>query len=67
LIGCPAGFYASQFSVTGALYTCQPDLVGFVKCLLLGVIELKKPNASPLQPARPPHLDRPDSTYGTTD
>ena len=33
----------SQFSVTGALYTCQPDLVGFVNDLPLVVIELKKP------------------------
>ena len=33
----------SQFSVTGALYTCRPDLVGFVNGLLLVVIELKKP------------------------
>ena len=33
----------SQFSVTGALYTCRPDLVGFVNGLPLLVIELKKP------------------------
>ncbi len=33
----------SQFSVTGALYTCRPDLVGFVSGLPLVVIELKKP------------------------
>ena len=34
----------SQFSITGALYTCRPDLVGFVNGLpLLVVIELKKP------------------------
>lgn len=33
----------SQFSVTGALYTCRPDLVGFVNGLPLTVIELKKP------------------------
>ncbi len=32
-----------QFSVTGALYTCRPDLVGFVNGLPLVVIELKKP------------------------
>ena len=32
----------SQFSVTGALYTCRPDLVGFVNGLPLLVIELKK-------------------------
>jgi hypothetical protein len=32
----------SQFSVTGALYTCRPDLVGFVNGLPLVVIELKK-------------------------
>jgi len=34
---------ASQFSVTGALYTCRPDLVGFVNGLPLVVVELKKP------------------------
>ncbi len=33
----------SQFSVTGALYTCRPDLVGFVNGLPLLVVELKKP------------------------
>ncbi len=33
----------SQFSVTGALYTCRPDLAGFVNGLPLVVIELKKP------------------------
>jgi len=32
----------SQFSVTGALYTCRPDWVGFVNGLPLVVIELKK-------------------------
>lgn len=33
----------SQFSVTGALYTCRPDLVGFVNGLPMVIIELKKP------------------------
>ncbi len=33
----------SQLSVTGTLYTCRPDLVGFVNGLPLIVIELKKP------------------------
>ena len=33
----------SQFSVTGALYTCRPDLVGFINGLPWLVIELKKP------------------------
>ena len=33
----------SQFSVTGTLYTCRPDLVAFVNGLPLVVIELKKP------------------------
>lgn len=33
----------SQFSVIGALYTCRPDLVGFINGLPLVVIELKKP------------------------
>ena len=39
----------SPFSVAGALYTCRPDLVGFVNGLPLVVIELKKPGV----PARP--------------
>jgi len=33
----------SQFSVTGDLYTCRPDLVGFVNGLPWVVVELKKP------------------------
>ncbi|NBW83296.1 type I restriction endonuclease subunit R, partial [bacterium] len=33
----------SQFSVTGSLYTCRPDLVGFVNGMPWVVIELKKP------------------------
>ena len=33
----------SQLSVTGALYTCRPDLVGFVNGLPWVVSELKKP------------------------
>ncbi|HVA65323.1 MAG TPA: type I restriction endonuclease subunit R [Elusimicrobiota bacterium] len=33
----------SQFSVTGSLYTCRPDLVGFINGLPVVVIELKKP------------------------
>jgi type I restriction enzyme R subunit len=33
----------SQFSVVGGLYTCRPDLVGFVNGLPVVVIELKKP------------------------
>jgi type I restriction enzyme R subunit len=33
----------SQCSVTGALYTCRPDLVAFVNGMPLVVIELKKP------------------------
>jgi type I restriction enzyme, R subunit len=33
----------SQFSVTGTLYTCRPDLVGFINGLPMVVIELKKP------------------------
>jgi type I restriction enzyme, R subunit len=36
----------SQFSVTGALYTCRPDLVGFVNGLPWIVIELKKPGVA---------------------
>lgn len=33
----------SQFSVVGQMYTCRPDLVGFVNGLPLVAIELKKP------------------------
>lgn len=33
----------SQFSVIGSLYTCRPDLVGFVNGLPWIVVELKKP------------------------
>lgn len=33
----------SQLSVTGDLYTCRPDLIGFVNGLPLVVIELKRP------------------------
>ncbi|MFZ0434658.1 MAG: type I restriction endonuclease subunit R [Chthoniobacterales bacterium] len=33
----------SQLSITGQLYTCRPDLVGFVNGLPLMVIEFKKP------------------------
>jgi len=33
----------SQFSVVGSLYTCRPDLVGFVNGLPWVVMELKKP------------------------
>lgn len=33
----------SQLTLTGALYTCRPDLVGFVNGLPLVVVELKKP------------------------
>jgi len=34
----------SQLSVVGSLYTCRPDLVGFVNGLPWVVIELKKPS-----------------------
>ncbi|PAW77866.1 MAG: deoxyribonuclease HsdR [Verrucomicrobia bacterium Tous-C9LFEB] len=33
----------SQLSITGELYTCRPDLIGYVNGLPLVVIELKKP------------------------
>jgi len=33
----------SQFGITGALYTCRPDLVGFLNALALLVVELKNP------------------------
>ena len=33
----------SQMTITGDLYTCRPDLIGFVNGLPFVVIELKKP------------------------
>jgi len=33
----------SQFTVVGPLYTCRPDLIGFVNGIPFVVIELKKP------------------------
>jgi type I restriction enzyme R subunit len=33
----------SQMTITGPLYTCRPDLIGFVNGLPLVLIELKKP------------------------
>jgi type I restriction enzyme R subunit len=36
----------SQLSVVGSLYTCRPDLVGFVNGLPWVVIELKKPGVA---------------------
>jgi len=51
----------SQFSVTGAFYTCRPDLVGFVNGLPWVVIELKKPGVPARGVRREPHpLQGPD-------
>jgi type I site-specific restriction-modification system R (restriction) subunit len=36
----------SQLTITGSLYTCRPDLIGFVNGLPLVVIELKKPGVA---------------------
>jgi len=36
----------SQFSAVGGLYTCRPDLVGFVNGLPWIVVELKKPGVA---------------------
>ncbi|HEY2801846.1 MAG TPA: type I restriction endonuclease subunit R [Chthoniobacterales bacterium] len=36
----------SQMTITGPLYTCRPDLVGFVNGLPLVLIEFKKPGVS---------------------
>jgi type I restriction enzyme, R subunit len=36
----------SQFTVVGTMYTCRPDLIGFVNGLPWVVIELKKPGVS---------------------
>lgn len=36
----------NQMSITGDLYTCRPDLIGFVNGLPLVVIEFKKPGVS---------------------
>jgi type I restriction enzyme R subunit len=35
--------FVSQMTVTGPLYTCRPDLIGFVNGLPLVVMEFKKP------------------------
>jgi type I restriction enzyme R subunit len=35
----------TQLTITGTLYTCRPDLIGFVNGIPLVVIELKKPSA----------------------
>ena len=43
---CPANndfLLVSQMTITGPLYTCRPDLIGFVNGLPLVVIELKQP------------------------
>lgn len=37
----------SQMSVVGTLYTCRPDLIGFVNGLPLVLIEFKKPGIPP--------------------
>lgn len=37
----------SQLSITGQLYTCRPDLIGFINGLPMVVIELKKPGVPP--------------------
>jgi type I restriction enzyme R subunit len=39
----------SQMTITGQLYTCRPDLIGFVNGLPWVVIELKKPGVSARQ------------------
>ena len=36
----------SQMTITGPLYTCRPDLIGFVNGLPLVLIEFKKPGIS---------------------
>lgn len=36
----------SQLTITGPLYTCRPDLIGFVNGLPLVLIEFKKPGVS---------------------
>jgi len=45
----------SQFSVTGALYTCRSNLVRFVNGLPPVVIELKKPGV-PARAGRSPRI-----------
>ena len=48
----PAGndfLLVSQITVTGQLYTCRPDLVGFVNGVPWVVIELKKPGVAARQ------------------
>ncbi|MDQ3314528.1 MAG: type I restriction endonuclease, partial [Verrucomicrobiota bacterium] len=36
----------SQMTITGPLYTCRPDLIGFVNGLPLVLVEFKKPGVS---------------------
>src|SRR5262249_25393105 len=36
----------SQMTITGQLYTCRPDLIGFVNGLPLVVMEFKKPGVA---------------------
>ena len=42
-------------TLTGPLYTCRPDLVGFVNGLPLVVVELKKPGVPQRGVRREPH------------
>ncbi len=38
--------FVSQMTITGPLYTCRPDVIGFVNGLPLVLIEFKKPGVS---------------------
>jgi len=49
----------SRLCVIRALYTCRPDLVGFINCLPLVVIELRKPGMAARGVRR-----EPDAQYG---
>ena len=53
----------SQMTITGELYTCRPDLVGFVNGLPLVVIEVKKPGV----PAQAGLRRKPDELQAFTE
>ena len=53
----------NQMTITGDLYTCRPDLIGFVNGLPFVVIELKKPGV----PARASVRREPDELQASAE